>query len=175
MDTFKCWLIANFEIAMCLLTAIVGSIVFFVFSSFENEKAGSIYLVMFGILLLTIPTKRGTLQFGKYILMLGGVILLMWALKENKDWVANIDRAMFSHFTVWFWWLFSIASLISAFLAYYTFVNFDEVTSRRMLWRNSNVNLFEISLLYTLDRFCNITVSIVACTGSIVLLFKIIF
>jgi hypothetical protein len=33
-----------------------------------------------------------------------------------------------------------------------------------MLYRNSNVNLFEFSWLYTLDRFCNITFSIVACS-----------
>jgi hypothetical protein len=37
----------------------------------------------------------------------------------------------------------------------------NEVVSRRMLYRNSNVSLFEFAWLYTLDRFCNITVTIV--------------
>lgn len=171
MKTFNCWLIANFEIVMILLTAIVGSIAFFGYSGMENERAFRIYIAMGGMFLLIFPTNRGTLQLGRYIVMLGGVIFYMWYAKEHGALTNDVTHKAI---ITWFWWIFSIASVISVILAIYTFINFDEVTSRRMLWGNSDVMLFEISLLYTLDRFCNITVSIVACTGSLVMLFKLI-
>jgi hypothetical protein len=41
----------------------------------------------------------------------------------------------------------------SIYIAKYTWDNFKEVVSRRMLWRNSNVGLFQKRLEYTLSRF----------------------
>jgi len=38
-------------------------------------------------------------------------------------------------------------------VAIYTYNNFDEVVSRRMLWRNSNVSLFNEQLKYSIGRF----------------------
>lgn len=38
-------------------------------------------------------------------------------------------------------------------VAIYTYKNFDEVVSRRMLWRNSNVSLFNEQLKYSIGRF----------------------
>ena len=173
MDTFKYWLIANFEIAIALLSVIIGSI--YIWGFIDNIELG-IYGgggVLFMLFVLVIPTQRGAVQFGKYILMLGGVILFIWG-KKNLGWTSDYSESeaeMVSRFIRWFWIVFSIATVISVFLAVYTFINFDEVVSRRMSWRNSNVSLLEISILYTLDRFCNITVSIVVCTFGLILLF----
>jgi hypothetical protein len=172
-NTFKCWLIANFEIAMILLTFIIGSIIFWGFGGIKKEGALDVYVSVFGLLLLTIPTKRGVLQFGKYILMLVGIILLMWGIREG--WITDVLwQEKFSLIITWFWIIFSVATVMSCYLAYYTFVNVNEVVSRRMIWRNSNVSLFEYTWLYTLDRFCNITVSIVTCTIGLILIIKII-
>jgi len=170
MKTFKCWLIANFEIFMLLLTAITGSIIFWGFSGIGEETAFSAYCSILLVLLLTIPTKRGAVQLGKYILMLGGMILLTWGIR-NQGWIDDVaDKELFNRFITWFWSVFSIATAISAWLAYYTYVNIDEVVSLRMLYRNSEVSLFEFSLLYTLDRFCSITLSIVACVLQLIFL-----
>ena len=38
-------------------------------------------------------------------------------------------------------------------VAIYTYKNFSEVVSRRMLWRNSNVSLFNEQLKYSIGRF----------------------
>jgi len=166
MRTFKCWLIANFEIVMFLLTLIISSIVVWgVAGGIKNESALEAYFYVLALVaMFSLPTKRGVLQFGKYILMLGGIILLMWGVKKG-GWVTDIEEIeMYNRFFTWFWVAFSIATAISIWFAIYTYVNIHEVVSRRMLYRNSNVNLFEFSWLYTLDRFCNITVSIVTCT-----------
>jgi|GEM_PF-1056541 hypothetical protein len=188
MNTFKCWLIANFEIAMPFLTLLIGSIVVWIFGANivampDNEfgTKGEVWLmfamVVGFILLLSIPTNRGTLQFGKYILMWGGIIYFVWFYKENPlggEALTETQIALYEHIRMWFWIIFSVVSAISGYLAFYTFVNFDEVTSRRMLWRNSNVSLFEISMLYTLDRFCNISVSLLVNVFCLVGLFMLI-
>jgi len=46
-----------------------------------------------------------------------------------------------------------LSLVVSARVAMHTYQNFDEVVSRRMLWRNSNVSLFEAQAKYTYDRF----------------------
>jgi hypothetical protein len=46
-----------------------------------------------------------------------------------------------------------IAIYFSVKIATYTYRNFDEVVSRRMLWRNSNVSMFQEQLKYSLSRF----------------------
>lgn len=171
MKTFKCWLIANFEIVMFLLTVIVSIIAIWGFADIKNENAVTMCLCVLALVaIFSLPTKRGVLQFGKYILMLGGIILLMWGVKKG-GWVTDInEKEMFERFITWFWAVFSIATAISIWFAIYTYVNIHEVVSRRMLYRNSNVNLFEFSWLYTLDRFCNVTVSIVTCTLGFIFL-----
>ena len=172
MKPFKCWFIANFEIFMLLLTAITSSIIFWRGAGIEHETALLVYLYgLFGVFLLTFPTNRSAWQFGKYILMLGGVVFLTWAVKSQGWAMSNLtenNQELTSSFLTYFWIVFSIATVISGWLAYYTYVNIDEVISLRMLWKNSNVSLFEFSWLYTLDRFCNITVSIVVCTLQII-------
>ena len=63
--------------------------------------------------------------------------------------------------------LFGIAVAVDVYLsvmiAIFSFRNFDEVVSRRMLWRNSNVSLFQEQLKYAISRF-----------GSALLLFGLI-
>ena len=175
MTTFKCWFIANFEIAMLIFTAIISTIICCIFSGTEE-----VFSVLFQSILLlvvwTFPTNRSNLQFGKYIVMLGGAILLTYGAK-NEGWTFINDETgkdMLSTFITWLWVIFSIATVISGWLAYYTYINISEVVSRRMLWRNSNVNLLEFSLRYTLERFCNATVSIVTCALEIILIIMVI-
>jgi len=175
MGTLKYWLIANFEIAILLLTLIIGGITIWGLGDGLHDNITHAGLAVLGLVLLfVIPTQRGTLQFGKYILMLGGVIFFAWFLKNSEGSnMTDADIALWEFCIRRFWIVFSIATAISVFFAVYAFINFDEVVSRRMSWRNSNVSLFEISILYTLDRFCNITVSIVICTLGLMFLWYI--
>lgn len=166
MKTFNCWLIANFEITTTLLTIIATSIIFWGFAGgLDNKTACVIYIVGGISLLATIPMNRVVIQLGKYIIMLIEVTFFM--IIKRDDTTTDI-------FFQWFWLFFGIASVISAFLSLYTYTNFNEVVSRRILWRNSNVSLFENPLLYALERFCNISISIIVCTGYIVILLKLI-
>ena len=157
--TFRCWLIANFEIIMYLLLLIVSAILLFSISDLENAFKIFAYSAIFAGM-LSFPTNRGVFQFGKYLFLV--VIGILMTIGANDQKYAS--DVMVSLIINKFWTVFIIASVISAFIAVYTYINIDEVLSRRMLWRNSNVSIFEYSLLYTLDRFCNISLSIVVCT-----------
>ena len=155
MKTFYCWLIANFELIMYIFLLILSAIILFGFSDKDNTLNIFMYLaVLMGI--LSLPTKKGVFQFGKYLLIVGFGIMMNDPKYDNNEFM--------SIFIPKFWIVFIITSIISAFIAVYTYMNIDEVLSRRMLYRNSNVSIFEYSWLYTLDRFCSISISIIACT-----------
>lgn len=156
---FRCWLIANFEIVMYVLLLIVSAILLFGFSSLESGDALKFftYFALFAGM-LSFPTNKGAFQFGKYLFLVGmGIVMTVGA--NNPEYADVMGSLIVSSF----WIVFIIASVISAVIAVYAYKNIGEVLSRRMLYRNSNVSLFEYSWLYTLDRFCNISLSIVVC------------
>ena len=179
-STFKCWLIANFEIVFFWLTTILGVLFFLVFSdkNFENFENKNSYdfmkvVLMYGIFVFVFntPTKNGAFQYGKYIVLLGLAIIFIFYSEAPESQFNIEDKETFNRFFLWpFGALFVTASGISGWLSYYTYKNIYEVLSRRMLYRNSNVSLFEYTWKYTLDRFCNITVSIVTCIPWLALL-----
>jgi hypothetical protein len=118
---------------------------------------------------LTFPSKKGKFQFGRYLFMTGAGIFftIVYNLPDITD---NFSEYMgllmlIQGSILLFWIIFLIASLISIIPAIYTYRHINEVISRRMSYRNSKVNLFEYSWLYTLDRFCSITISIIVCSS----------
>lgn len=62
-----------------------------------------------------------------------------------------------SQISVFYWILIIIATisdiLVSVKIAIYTYRNFDEIVSLRMLFHNSNVSLFQVQLKYSISRF----------------------
>ncbi|MDR0982490.1 MAG: hypothetical protein LBM07_04515 [Culturomica sp.] len=164
--TFRCWLIANFEIIMYVLLLIISAIL--LFGTLDLEIAFAFKLFVYSALIagmLSLPTNRGSIQFGKYLFLVGfGILMTIGVTIGAKNDPEYANSVMLSPIINKFWTVFIIASVISVFVAVYTYINIDEVLSRRMLWRNSNVSIFEYSLLYTLDRFCNISLSIVVST-----------
>jgi hypothetical protein len=159
--TFKCWLIANFEIVFFWIVFIAGGIWFF--RSVDRIPMLPIFVPSATfIAAFTFPTKKGSIQFGKYFVMIGFGIFFTYlsnqpvATEDEMETVMILKKIMSQ-----FWIVLPIASVISLFLAVYTYRHVDEVISRRMLYRNSRVSLFEYSWRYTLERFCSIAVATV--------------
>jgi hypothetical protein len=152
---------------MYVFALIVSAILVFGFSNANSEfilKGFAYSALIAGS--ISIPTKRGVFQFGKYLLLVGMGILFTVLIPKTEEF-QKLDiqsQKILNIMTVVFWIVFILASIVSAILAVYAYRNIREVLSRRMLYRNSHVGIFEYSWLYTLDRFCNITVSIVVCT-----------
>jgi len=165
-------MIANFEIALGTLTLIIGGIL--IFSALDVkifiEKTGKTGLEFLFLLCIpiafTFPTKNVGFQYSKYFVLLCIVFLILWIAKHEG--FAEYDKKYFNICITAFWIVFAIANVISGWLAYYAYNNVDEILSRCMLYRNSNVSLFEYTWKYTLDRFFNIAVSITLCVSWLV-------
>ena len=154
---------------MYVLLLVVSAILLFGISDLDNAfKIFSISALVAGM--LSFPTNKSIFQFGKYLFLVGmGIVMTIGA--NNPE---NANDVMKSLIVNRFWTVFIIASVISVIIAVYTYINIDEVLSRRMLYLNSNVSIFEYSWLYTLDRFCNISLSIVVCTFWLWLIISVI-
>ena len=159
---FRCSIIANFEIIAYLLLLITSAILLFGVSDLDTAFTSKlfIYSVLFAGM-LSFPTNKGLFQFGKYLFLVGIGIFMTIGMKNDPKYVNDV---MMNLIINRFWTVFIIASIISLVIAVYAYMNIDEVLSLRMLYQNSDVAIFEFSLLYILDRFCNITLSIVVCT-----------
>lgn len=55
---------------------------------------------------------------------------------------------------------FIVAGILSIFIAAFVSRNFEDVVSRRMLWRNSNVDMFSMKISYVINRYFNATIRI---------------
>jgi hypothetical protein len=151
---------------MYVFTLIVNTILVFGFSDINNKLIfqGFMYSALFAGI-VSLPTKSSVFQFGKYLVVVGmGILFTIMASKSEGFQKLDIQaQKFFIIMMIVCWTVFIVASIISAFIAVYTYKNIGEVLSRRMLYRNSNVSIFEYSWLYTLDRFCNISISITVC------------
>jgi len=158
-STFKCWLIANFEIVLTFVVIATGCIFFyFGFSEKKEPLIKPLFLSALFLYAFNFPTTRGVFQFGKFLVVLGIFILFTLGILNPED--VNIDKSAVPGIML-MWSFFAVAAVIGGWLAIYAYNNIGEVLSRRMLYRNSCVSLFEYTWKYTLDRFCNITSSII--------------
>ena len=160
----KSWLIANFEIFVTVVLAIIILPLYAIFIG--KWDIGSIVLpavLIFAPFTLGATPPNLIESILSYLAILAGCIYFMVSGSpevEGLRWLAS-----------GFLPIFLGASVLGFFLARYAHRNFDETVSRRMLYTNSHVSLFEAQWKYTIDRFCSISFSIVL--GVIAITFMI--
>ncbi len=151
MKTFVSWLIANFEIMTTVLLCIAFGILFAVgidSSAFTvQEKWGLIGVAVFFMALpASITVKNFEMSMILFLLMLAGYIYVI----VSPDVVSNatlpwMPTALIASGVVSF--------VVALAIGIYTAINMDDVVSRRMLYVNSDVDMFEMTLKYSLNRF----------------------
>ena len=162
MKTFISWIIANFEgVIFCIIFSIIA---IFLFSNPPIKDDGTIIshkgllelLILSAVFIggLTLQTKNAGVGIIKYLLIVAFLI-----------WRPGLDDSLIQNFLSW-----SVIGLISAI---YAFLNFDDVVSLRMLYRNSCVSLFEANWLYTIDRFAGLSLSIFLNIGWFIMILKL--
>ena len=158
-STLKYWFVANIELFMALLSVVIAAIYLLIFPF--DDSSLSIRLLATGFLLfgLNIQTKEAKFKIFFYFLILIGLIFVTYVIIKD-DSMTSHERTLYTTVP---WIVFSIISFFSGWLAIYAYNNFEEVVSRRMMWRNSNVSLFEIAIKYAFERFCSISFSFVTC------------
>ena len=157
MKTFISWIIANFEgVIFCIIFSIIA---IFLFSNPPIKDDG------------TIISHKGLLE----LLILSAVFIGGLTLQTKNAGVGIIKYLLIVAFLSWtfLWILFIGSSVIGLISAIYAFLNFDDVVSLRMLYRNSCVSLFEANWLYTIDRFAGLSLSIFLNIGWFIMILKL--
>lgn len=154
MKTFISWLIANFEIIVTFILCTVFGVLFF------TELDGAAYttwqklgLVGVAICFVAMPASQTvrnfTLSCIMFAAMVAGYVYLIVNLGEIQGEGSNPIS------DVVYMLLISggISFVIAAVVGCYTAFNMDDVVSRRMLYVNSDVSMFDITVKYSLNRF----------------------
>lgn len=131
------WLIANLEILFLLFLSVIT------FLRINNE-AGSDSINLIGVIIFYIYFIFSIISSAKSFL--GGLfIALMSALVYLYLHIIGNDGLL--------WTILTPTLIVSIVIGVFTFIFKESVISRRMLYVNSGIALFEFSLLYALNRF----------------------
>jgi hypothetical protein len=164
MTTFKYWIVANFEIVSAVVAGFISILLVLCFYNEEQHPDESTGIMIGEIILVfsltCLQSKSRFFSLIKYIIILLFCIVAAFVPDEGEA-TTTIPTTV-----IVYGWIFLVAgTIIGINLAIFTNRNIDEIVSRRMLYRNSAVQLFEIKWLYTLDRFAGTASSIVICLG----------
>lgn len=153
MKTFNAWWIANFDTIINIV--LIGIFEWFVFQSNNLPNDVPRTNIAIGGLLL-VPLARGLLggmpaksigaDIFNLVIMIAGygcILLYLHSVGEMK-------------YLTWLSSGLCIALVIAITVAVFTYRNMDEVVSLRMLYRNSNADLFGITWQYTFNRFISV-------------------
>lgn len=157
MRTFYAWLIANTETITTLLVVAAFELFLFTDSSVIMETGNRVGLALQGALVVSLGKSllggipaRNMLTDVINLLIIVAVYAVLFifgihGLEHKEPFLTSI---------FWVTLPVCIISLLAAVMsALFTCHNMDEVVSRRMLYHNSNVSLFEITWMYTFNRF----------------------
>lgn len=157
MRTFFAWLIANMESATTFLVVVAFEIFLFTDPAVSMDMGGKAGVALLGALVVTagkslmggLPSKD-TLTDVLNLLIVAAVYVVLLVF----GFAGYGKQEPFFTSVLWATLPACIVSLLVAVLvAVFTCRNMDEVVSRRMLYHNSRVNLFEIKWMYTFNRF----------------------
>ena len=182
MDVFKSWLVANIEGILIIFTVLMLMAAgFILIPKFVNE-GNDYYMVSFilmllfsGILCTTIVfcIRNGFLSLVVLASIIG--LVALGSVKESNSEEAQSQTEVVTQSLIdsesetnefeiitskvfeklsWFWVIIiSIGALaFGLFTSVYANRNFDDVVSRRFLYRNSDVSVFEYRWKYTFNR-----------------------
>ena len=157
MRTFYAWLIANVESVTTLLVVAAFELFLFTDPSITMETGDRVGLALLGALVVSLGKtllggipSRNVLTDVVNLLIIVAVYAVLFVFG-----IAGLghQEPLFSS-VFWGTLPVCIVSLLAAMVsAIFTFRNMSEVVSLRMLYHNSNVSLFEITWMYTLNRF----------------------
>ena len=155
---FKTWLIANLGIVyvICALIILCLSAFFLPLDITEGETStwivalfciGAISVIM---LFAAEPTIGPIVSL---FILVGLYIFLVYSMKHPEGGSEVPEKAIRIMNTIVI--SSSVICAISAFfIARYAYMNFDDVVSRRWMYRNSAKDVFESTWKYTFNRFC---------------------
>lgn len=152
MKTLLSWLIANIEVVTVIVLIAVFEMYVFtanITTISADDKGmlafgGALGIAMTKTVVGGVPTKN---TIGDLVNLC--VVVLVYIL----IWIITSDESAYHAFYTSSISVLYVSLVLATIAAVFTFKNFGEVVSRRMLYINSNASLFDIAAKYTLNRF----------------------
>lgn len=129
-------------------------------SNIVTEKLTLLIGMMFlpvGFFSLVIFQKGLSMRAMWYIILLAFYFLLRWIAKNDVE-IEGVEELLSIY--SWYGKTFIIANIAAILPAVVAFLNFDEVVSRRMLYRNSSASMFEEQFKYSIAVFADSTTAV---------------
>ena len=153
-NTFKSWVVANLEIVFIPILILI-MISAGIFRELGPEKWGIIFVLsLFFVIIIFGSIKHGFASFCGWLAFIGFYYIVI-KNEGTEDEVTESFKTVGIIFSqhVHYFLVTSLISLIGGILiAIYANRNFYEVVSRRFLYRNSNVEVFNEKWRYTFNR-----------------------
>lgn len=146
MKTFLCWCAANIGLLGIIQALhIIGVTLLFRMEELEYLGKAPLYLGL-GLLVFIIPGKSYMNIVARLLVLFG----IMGILCFKVTIISHTTKVVLTIILVF---MITIGLVIAIITTRYIWNNFSEVTSRRMLYRNSPVEMFNIRLNYCILQF----------------------
>ena len=115
----------------------------------------TLFFLFFGVVIPIIPATLGE-DFANMISKFKDIAIFLIPFILMIFLSGNIKATYLP-----FCWLVFIAICVFSFFAVrYVYINFDELTSRQMLYRNSNIGMLDTKWKYVFNRYSHIVIAL---------------
>lgn len=152
MNTIKSWLIANVETVFIALQVIFIGVIFIANlvadgPDLEDEQPVALLGMALGFLIYSSILVYSGKDWKAALFCAGLLCVALYYLLFDKEIEFSLSVKIGAIVCVAVSFVIGLITAISAYR------NFDDVVSRRFLYRNSDVSVFENQLLYAINRF----------------------
>lgn len=157
-DTFKFWLVANFGIILTIILMSVSAVLAFTIGGTEfygDDVSGLVVVFVLAAFFMAFPGKTvgDSLTFYILVIFFLTVFLSGTSVNEFDDFSVIVKSGFFIYCCVCLVGSWVVSGILMPFVS----ANIDEIVSRCMRYRNSNVDLFEFKWKYMIALFLDIS------------------
>lgn len=156
-DTFKFWLAANFGIILTVISMSVSAALAFAIggTEFWGDASSLVLVFVLTALFVAFPGKKISDSLGFYTIVICFLSVFLSGASANDfdDFSVIFKSGFFIYCCVCLVGSWVISGILMPFVS----ANIDEIVSRCMRYRNSNVDLFEFKWKYMIALFLDIS------------------
>lgn len=154
-NTTKAWLLRYPIVGYCIIAALIFIGAYQVNNShwaeiLQAKEDGTLvayfWIVIFPILVAMVRDSTGGILFATLSILIAKVLIIVcFFLDSTTDILSYIVLAIDAVATIW--WI-----VLGVKIGKWTYANMDEVIPRRAKWRDSKVDIYSMSLNYSISR-----------------------
>lgn len=155
-DTFKFWLVANLGIILTVISMSVSAILAYVIggSEFFGDLSALVVTFVLIALFVAFPGKTIGDSLGLYcIVVLLSIVLSGASINGFDDFSLIFKSTFFTYCCVCLVLSWGVSGILMRFVS----ANIEEIVSRSMRYRNSNVDLFVFKWKYLIALYLDIS------------------